>query len=129
MSGGERVEDTRTLQPGDPVRLEVVGVVTTVGSEYLGFNEVTDGARGWAILHDLTDRSVEVYRLPKPLPPEPSPGTEVLTAEGDRYRRDDDLASTWRYVGGGQGDAMDWGTLLRTLGPLRELGDPIEAPR
>ena len=122
---GERVEDTRTLQPGDRVRVVVdpmVGVVTSAGVGLFTIDISGDGSRHWSSLHNSTD--IQVYRLPKPLPPEPPDGAEVLDHQGERWRN---FGAQWSCL---SSDLLirSWSDLLTFRGPVRLLGDPIEAP-
>lgn len=134
MTGdGVRVEDTRTLQVGDPVRVVIESVVSSTDSTHLGVALDADvpGRAWWYLAHDVDLRpNVQVYRLPKPLPPEPPPGSEVLDAERNIWQRDDDdSAAYWRPVAPAEGEGLPWDVLLSVLGPVRLLDDPIEAPR
>jgi hypothetical protein len=137
VSGEERVEDTRTLQPGDRVRVErdpLVGVVTSADDSSFTLDLSGDGSQYWSVLHDGPE--TKVYRLPNPLPPEPPVAAEVVSRHMDMvFRRTSEgwcsmtarsaMAScpanhdTWHDT---------WPDVLANWGPVRLLGDPIEAP-
>ena len=127
MSGGERVEDTRTLQPGDRVRVVLHGTVEAAEHPETYWRLRSDsGARLFLWQH--RDSPGEVHRLPKPLPPEPPVGVEVLGTDSDG---DPLIFERWEDRGWANGrvDPIPWGQLLKDYGPVRLLGDPIEAPR
>ena len=122
MNGDEQVEDTRTLQPGDRVRVVLEGTVDGATSgRHLAVRLDPD----WSNIFRHNDDALRVYRLPKPLPPEPPVGAEVLDVCEDVWIRMD----LWRCKTSDLTDGHAWEALLRNRGPVRLLGDPIEAPR
>jgi len=134
---GERVEDTRTLQPGDRVRVEVEGVIREPrqwmsGSFLVGLEAGGVRPTGDDICLPVEHPQVEVYRLPKPLPPEPPVGAEVVSRHMDMVfrRTEEDWCSvtTCSAAMGCPSNHEIWADVLANFGPVRLLGDPIEAP-
>lgn len=118
---------SRDLKPGDHVTVQVEGVV---GTPIFTRNWVLEyGQEGHVVIqHDSP--WVTVTRAPKPLPPEPPVGAHVLDADRDTWKRCD---GGWSLGHGPRDDCADYGhrtfaDLLQRHGPVRLLGDPIEAP-
>ena len=126
MSAEERVEDTRILQPGDRVTAHVVGTVQHRDST--AFYIETDSGTFATLPHDATTAD----RHAKPLPPEPPVGAEVVSRDMDMVFRhtSEDWCSvtTCSAAMGCPANHDTWADVLANFGPVRLLGDPIEAP-
>lgn len=126
-----RVLDPSALVVGDRIRLEIEGEVAEAGP--LVSLKVYDDWHPWVFATErLAAPKVRVYRLPKPLPPEPPVGAEVLGQDGEiRFRRTMDgwcSLPSCRARTDCPACHEAWRDVLVNFGPVRLLGDPIEAP-
>lgn len=124
---GERVEDTRTLKPGDRIRVEITATVTASTDRYLGIDWPTDAEANQlgALATGHDDISLTAYRLPKPLPPEP--GVDSLVVDRHDWLWQRNPVGFW-ICRNAAVDNRSWAELAGDRGPVRLVGDPIEAP-
>ena len=127
MTTDEQGVDTTTLKDGEWVTLTVTAKVRSRGEAgyTVEYDKGDHDSDDFECIHlEHNHPAATVTRGPTPLPPEPPLGAWVLTgaAIGEVFIRGVAGWSSPRL------SPMTWEHLLRGYGPVRLLGDPIEAP-